>query len=378
MDTPPKKIITLDGTSSDNGPKKYIRTFEGDMEMLKKGGTPDLQPLLPKADVPNQVPRPVPAPLPITPPPPPVPPLPSPKATEGTAPQITEPRPSPIQTYSSDFSERLRQTQASTATVLAAEQDAKGVTVTEEKQSRRGVVFVVIGIVLLILGGVGAYVGYTRYLAQIQLVALPPPISAAISVDEREEITAGPPSEIVLALTQSLARPLASNAVRLIYSALSTTTDNSIFAALQPPAPNILLRNIYAPGSMAGVVNAGGVQTPFFILSVASYSDTFAGMLSWEPRMPGDLAALFPSFAEGFGGQAPSSTSTAAVVATSTPVFSVFFHDEVVDNHDVRIYRDARGQSVVLYGYWDQHTLIIARDPAAFTELLSRLATTRR
>ena len=53
------------------------------------------------------------------------------------------------------------------------------------------------------------------------------------------------------------------------------------------------------------------------------------------------------------------------------------FVDEVVRNHDVRVYRDATGKSVLLYGYWNQTTLVIARDVAAFTELLQRLATSR-
>ena len=142
---------------------------------------------------------------------------------------------------------------------------------------------------------------------------------------------------------------------------------------------------------MAGVVNTDGRQSPFFILSVDSYSETFAGMLQWEPSMFGDLAQLFPPYAK----PTPpvlAATSTAvtakntvkktnvAAKATSTPsVLKVqpAFLDEIVANHDVRIYRDAAGQSVLLYGYWDQTTLVIARDTAAFSEILQRLATSQ-
>ena len=66
-------------------------------------------------------------------------------------------------------------------------------------------------------------------------------------------------------------------------------------------------------------------------------------------------------------------TSSLQVAAGSVATF----HDEVVSNHDVRIYRDAAGKSILLYGYWNQFTLVIARDPAAFTEILGRLATSR-
>jgi hypothetical protein len=131
---------------------------------------------------------------------------------------------------------------------------------------------------------------------------------------------------------------------------------------------------------MMGLVNAGGAQTPFFILSVDSYPDTFAGMLAWEPRMQHDLAPLFPLNASATFLAPESETATATTTATSTPTpqaspFTGTFRDEVVSNHDVRVYRDIGEQSVLLYGYWDKKTLVIARDPAAFTEILRRLAT---
>ena len=194
---------------------------------------------------------------------------------------------------------------------------------------------------------------------------LAPTVSTPIFVNEREQISGATPAELLRAIEQSLTHPLAPNTVRLLYTDFATTTGNSIFSALQLPAPGVLLRNVNAAQSMAGVVHVGGIATPFFILSVASYSDTFAGMLAWEPTMPRDLGALFPSFAS-----AASATTT-----VPTQIFTVFFHDEVVNNHDTRVYRDAAGRSVLIYGYWNQTTLVVARDPSAFTEILGRLAT---
>lgn len=81
--------------------------------------------------------------------------------------------------------------------------------------------------------------------------------------------------------------------------------------------------------------------------------------------MSADLKTLFP----------PYPTVASSTAATTTPSLKAGFHDEVVSNHDVRVYRDEEGRSIVLYGYWNQTTLIIARDAAAFAELLGRLAT---
>lgn len=361
------------------------------MEMLKKGDAPDLKPLIPKGDVPNQVPRPV-----ATPPPP--------KATEGTVPQVSTPQPpvpapqpqvftppapptvpkpdiSPIETYASDFRAQVEKTGASTVTVLAAEQDAGATPASPAAPASRGnIISIVAGVALLLVGGAGAYIAYTQYLVKTGPVMISPVLATPIFVDEREKISGETPAQLLLAITQSLSHPPAPNAVRLLYTDVSTAgsttspqaTGRSIFSALQFSAPNLLLRNVNAQGSMAGVITVGTEAAPFFILSVASYSDTFAGMLSWESKMPGDLAALYPPYP-------PSvvATSTATSTSSSPPSFSILFHDEVVSNHDARVYRDSEGRTVLLYGYWDQNTLVIARGEGAFTEILARLATSR-
>jgi hypothetical protein len=50
------------------------------------------------------------------------------------------------------------------------------------------------------------------------------------------------------------------------------------------------------------------------------------------------------------------------------------FKDEVMSNHDVRVYRDVSNKSAIVYGYWNQSTLIIARDSLAFAEVIARLS----
>lgn len=337
-------------------PKKYIRTLERDMEVLKSGGKPDLAPLAESHPTPEErlvTASPIPTQVPdvVTPP------SPEPVAKELPIPELT--KPTPIETYASDFSDQIKKENASPITVLAAEQDSKK-QVTQISQpaqhSRSGVLYIIImGVILIIAGGVGIYIAYIHYSKSIAQIILAPNISAPILVDEREQIS-GTGAVLLQAIEQSVAKQLAPNTVRLLYTTSATTTDNSVFSALQEPAPDILLRNINADGSMAGVINVDGIQSPFFILSVASYSGTFSGMLSWESSMPNDLEDLFPPYATS------SATSTAS------------FRDEVVNNHDVRIYRDTAGRGIILYGYWNQATLVIARDLGAFIEILNRLS----
>ena len=396
---PPDPGATPEG----QGLKKYIRTFAGDMEMLKKGGLPDLKPFNKPpapAPVPSPAPAPVPAPVP-TPPPVPTTPLPAPvspgplsESMQQSVPASPPPvptGPSPIETYAYDFQNRVQSTRASTATILAAEQDVGRVTPVPTR-SRGGIVSVIAGVILLLLGAGGAYVAYLRYTATTAPVPLlaPPPVSP-IFVDEQEKISATTGAQVLQGVEQSLTRPLTNGGVRLLIPDFASTTRANIFVVLEPSAPGALLRNITDSGSIAGIVSVNGVESPFFILSVSSYSDTFAAMLSWEPVLPGTMSALYPPYPPAV---TPTSTTTEVSTATTkktkststakatttpavTPIFSVFFHDEVVASHDVRIYRDGAGRSIVIYGYFDQKTLVIARDPSAFMELVTRLTTSR-
>jgi hypothetical protein len=351
-------------------PEKYIRTFQGDMETVQKGGVPDLTPFADTPDTPAVPPPP--APAPVTPEPP------SEPAT-AAQPKISPVGPPPLKTYAGDFSKRMEDTHASSATVLAAEGDSNTVvrTTSPAPHSIKNIVFVVIGLALLCLGAIGAYVAYLHYLSSQAPVVAEPVVYAPIFVDEKEEVH----DPVLDALMSSLSRALPESKIRLLYEASST---QSIFAKLPVGAPDLLVRNVKNEGSMAGVVRAGGVQSPFFILSV-SYSPTLSALLSWEKQMPQALSMLFPPYvAETVASSTATTTpmaSTTPKVATTTavqgPLVAVSFADEVVNNHDVRIYRDPQGRSVLLYGYWNPSTLVIARDPIVYSEILDRLSTSR-
>lgn len=362
-------------------PKKYIRTFAGDMQTLKEGGIPDLAPFNKESEFTEPKPaKTEPVASPVVPEPPVVetpvvPPSPPPKPKEEVV------KPIPLQTYEGDFSNRMKDTKASMATVLAAEQDSA----TGEPQpsapqpsSKSNRIYIIVGVVLLIFGIGGAYYAYTLYSTAVTPVSIQPSVSAPIFVDEREQIT-GMGFVLAQAIEQSVAKPLAPNTVRLLTLVSATTSNESVFSALHLGAPDILLRNVNTRGSIAGVVSTEGSKSPFFILSVASYSDTFAGMLSWEPQIVKNMEVLYPPHTQLVVSTVSTSSPQATKSATTTVPTNASqnFKDEVVSNHDVRVYRDAFGQSILLYGYWNKTTLVIARDPSAFIEILNRLATSR-
>lgn len=360
--------------------QKRIRTFAGDMKVMKDGGMPDLTPFVSSrlnastvSKEPSMIPS-IAAPV-------------SSKVSE-VLPQeprqnvsvqnpvvqntaSIEQKSSFIETYAGDFADKVKTEHASVATVLAAEQDSLSSPseAPPEKSSGANYLYIVAGILLLVVGGATAYIAYTRYLTSTLPVVITPTVSAPLFVDEREQVS-GNDSELERSIVQSVGRPIAVGNVRLLYDDLST---ESIFSRL-PFVPNVLARNIRTEGSVAGVVHIGGVQSPFFVLSVTSYGNSFSGMLLWETVMPHTLDGLFPPYPSA---QSLATATSSAQAATTTASVSSGFRDEVVSNHDVRVYRDAAGRSVMLYGYWDRSTLIIARDPKAFGEILQRIAHSR-
>lgn len=352
--------------SSQGSPPPYV--IHEDIVVPPEPPPPPTAPLSPPPVLPPLSP---PEPLHPPPPAPVVPPTPPSPARTPIAEH------SGLHTYGSDVIDRVEATQASRASIIAAEQDARPSrpVAPVAREDRR---YIYTGITLLLFGVGGLYAVYAYYIATGP-VTLVPLVSAPIFVDERESVS-GEGSTLMTAFEQSVGRPLPSGSVRLVYNPAATSSDASIFNKLNLSAPGTLLRNIDATHSMAGVVSSSGEQTPFFILSVASYGETFAGMLSWEALMLHSLAKLYPPHgAVALPASATTSTTSASAVTRtlSVPSPRAGFIDQVVANHDTRIYRDGEGRSVLIYGYWDQKTLVIARDEVALAAILDRLATSR-
>jgi hypothetical protein len=325
------------------------------------GLRPASTPLMPSSFSPTPAYEPPPVQTPVEPAPPPLP----------KAEVRPEPKVSPFHSFSSDFADRIDKQHASTFSVLAAEKDAAPKTAAPRKKSN--LLPIIAGIVLVIIGAGGIFAAYRFMTATAPI----PAISAGsylIIPDEKIALT-GEGTTLLAALANQATQPLPANSVLLTYINAATTTKQGVIeapatggaflTALNLPAPDILLRNI-DPSSMVGVVNDGAQTRAFFILRVLSYERTFAGMLDWESSIGNDLSVLYPAY--------PASTATStATTTTETTASSAQFVDEVVANHDARALKDTEGRTIIIYGYADKQTLIIARDEAAFTLLLSRL-----
>ena len=295
------------------------------------------------------------------------------------------PKPAPIHTYKSDFSQKAKTEQASPLSILAAEQNAQGSAehIHQLKPQKKNYLPLILGsFALIIAGATSVYFAFTFVIGRPSII-VPAVVPSLIFADEHIELR-GTGTELQQGLINlsSKERPPGSIAVAYITfastSAKGTTVmlpadGGALISSLGLSAPDILLRNI-DPSSTVGVVHAGNETRPFFILRVASFERTFAGMLVWEATMRRDLESFYPAYP--VETVAIGTTTASSTPRVETP-FRVSFIDDVVDNHDVRVLYDQNGQALILYGYRDKETLIIARDENAFSELLKRLASTR-
>ncbi|HYF29161.1 MAG TPA: hypothetical protein VEA36_02230 [Candidatus Paceibacterota bacterium] len=365
---------------------RFIRTYAKDVAALtgtsgKAASAPPPPPVpKPVAAPPPPPPKPIPPPPPLekpefeapAPPPAPLPPV-------NRAPE----QPSPIHTYKSDFADRIDQKQASTFSVLAAQKDAGKRPASPKK--RRSQLMLAGAVVLIALGGAGLGGAAWYVMRANMLPAAVPSASSLVFADEQVRLSASGP-DLMNEIAALANEPLPDGSVLVVYLSESTTTERgrvietplsggALINAMELPAPQILLRNI-SPESTVGIMSAGGETRPFFVFKTSSYERTFAGMLAWETSIARDLAVLFP--AKAAGSLAP--TAASAPLGTSTPVAQPparpldAFTDAVVANHDVRVLRDTAGATLMLYGYAQKDLLILARDEAAFTNLISRLS----
>jgi hypothetical protein len=295
-------------------------------------------------------------------------------------PMVAIPEPSPFHSFSTDFAQRIDDKGASQFSVLAAEKDAAPRMQVQTKPRKNFPILpIVAAIALICIGTGGLYVAY-KYMTSTAAVAILAPAPTLVS-SNAEVTLSGSGVPLQESLAQLSTKTIAANSITVALlgssdETASSSAPTSLFSALQLPAPDILLRNI-DPLTTVGVINDGQQTAPFFVLRVSSYARTFAGMLAWEPTMPQDLGVFYTLYPAQEIPASTTSTSTSPIPTYSDqPQSTGQFVDEVVDNHNARALKDTAGNTIMIYGYSDQQTLIIARDEAAFTQIIGRLTST--
>jgi len=313
--------------------------------------------------------------------PPPTFPTPPPAATARYTSSVpanlpgAEASPERIRTFSGDVDSETRGGRQSAFSILAAQADApryaQETTVVQTRATGRGLAYALAGTVLVVGGSLVLYFTFNYFVARSPVQVISGAPAGRITGDSSVTIS-GTGSGLMTQLANAANGTIPQGDIELVYLSVGTTTagGGALINALQLPAPSRLLRNIDDDSSV-GILHGDEGSRAFFVLSAptenpgSSHELIFAGMLGWEPTIGQDLAQLYPSY-----------PIQVQLDASGTPVAPVAPHfvDETVQSHDVRALKDGDGDTILLYGFRDQTTLIIARDETAFSILLARLS----
>lgn len=114
-----------------------------------------------------------------------------------------------------------------------------------------------------------------------------------------------------------------------------------------------------------GFHQTAGKLSPVIVIPVTSYERAFAGMLAWEPFMNNDLTPVFSPI--------PPQTLDEKGLFVERE-----FQDTLINNYDVRFFKDDSGTAQMMYSFPTRTMLIISESPYSFTEVLSRLRAARQ
>lgn len=343
------------------------------------GATPVVPPVVPPAPVPtmiSSIPQPIftPPPRPIlqnrvetpAPPPPPEPPKPEPFKTGLQN----------IRTYESDVANILAQKSSSRASMAIAENVKRGEGQTlgnaagSEERSHLGSKLLLI-LVSLVLIGAGMIGGYYLY-AKSPLGAKPPAVTtprtppALVPYENRAVINVdGLNREGVLKrFLSEISKPQAPGSIKEI---VATETKEGLFyrvpAAemayiMQVPVPDIILRTLNLEW-MLGIYASqdGSSKSAFVVVTTDLFQNAFAGMLAWERGLPEDVRDFLP---------VSSGTITAELTKGG-------FRDQIVRNKDVRAFVTDNEDTLFVYSFVDNATLVVAADGETLGAVIDRL-----
>jgi hypothetical protein len=118
-----------------------------------------------------------------------------------------------------------------------------------------------------------------------------------------------------------------------------------------------------------------GANEPFLLATIDSFENTYSGMLEFEPAMNKALGALFSRRTLVISGVSnePGGTTTTQVVNNDLDL-ERRFEDDTVKNKDIRILKNNKGETILLYSIINKNTLLITSSKKVLEVMLTKLS----
>jgi hypothetical protein len=270
----------------------------------------------------------------------------------------------PLRTYQGDVSNAIHKTKASVVSIAVAEENrrSRNLPEIESDSGIKNKFFIYGGVSLFVLGIIIVSIFY--FLSSQNGVKQVVQNNALLNYDSEIKVSVGGISRDTLIqdfLAQEKSFNLPANSVLYfdtIYTIGTTTSASDVQTVLQTLAPQIpadLLRNL-STDYMFGVYSFDKNQ-PFIVLTVDDYGAGFSGMLKWESTMVSELGSIFN------------------IASNGSPIGGYAFSDESLNNKNLRIVQNSSRQTVLLYSFINNSTIIITSNENTFNALLNKYLT---
>ena len=287
-----------------------------------------------------------------------------------------------VRTYKSDAEEAIKMERMSSVSIALAEEKRKrkyepAASADNVPRSKKAAFFIIS--LLFVFAGIGAF--NFNYIKE-KFTAAPAPkkslqMEALITADSDIEFNLSKfdKKDVGNSLSELMnTADIKPNSIQYIYltkSAVENEKETKKLAEskealplISSKIPDILLRSL-SPKYMLGIHSWNGNQ-PFLILKTDSYENVFAGMLSWEKNMAGDLSLLFPR-------NIPPEIQEGTTTTEQVLSYKKDFEDVLVKNKDARALRDESGEIFLIYSIPDKETVLIASNTGTLAELFDRI-----
>ena len=284
-----------------------------------------------------------------------------------------------VHTYNADLAEEIKNKQGQ-ALKAVLENERAG-----EEQSPsvfKNMIFIILGVLFFL----GAFVLLFLGLQSKDVPTFPVPTNDSATTNEfnsqkEMDITKMNSADLILAVQNELSDSLQSDMTKNVYFIrMKSITDDAgnvtiekqkvpikdVLYLLNVKAPELFLKAIgsdfyfgaYGCGQDSACEKRGGNQS-FLVLQTDFPNNAYRGAMDWEGQM------LL------YGYQ----FLNLPISLVNSELFSKPFENIVVKNLQARVLTDANGQSLIVYGFWNNKYMIIATDRevyAKITELIQK------
>ena len=275
---------------------------------------------------------------------------------------------SPLRTYSTDLAEAVRMDES--AVIKAAmeeerrhEEEQAAVSATSPRNK-----FYIIGSFVIVILAFGAVIAatYIKSSRTPDIIASQAQVAALITTENTASVEIGGLSnDKIVDLVRTSVANIAGieNQITNLYLTDATSGKKLIVGTvpfltdIKSRIPPSLLATL-SPMYMLGIYKIDGAQHPFLILQTNDFQTAFADMFTWERDMYSDFYLPFN-------------------LPNSEDYFTLKFSDDLVDNKAVRIVKNDNGDTLLMYGFVDEKSLIITDSIVTFREVLHRIQNAR-